>query len=309
MKIDFEGKFGIVTGAGRGMGRGFAVDLARRGAGVIVNGRSVAEGGSGEVEAVADEINNAGGKAVVVSTSVESRKGADMIADAAMDHFGSIDFVINNAGILRPGPFEDLSDEDIEVIFNVHLAGTFFLGQRAFKAMKAKNYGRIVNVSSTNAIVGMAGQTNYAAAKGGVLGLTKAMAAEGAASGINVNALLPSAFGQMQAKRPIPGFAANLGALREILRPRLEPGTVVPMGVYLASNACERSGDVWTACAGRFARLATCFAQGWVAPDADAVTAEDIDANITEIAAIGDVFEPRTTEDIYRNIIERLPEA
>ena len=116
MKIGFEGKFGIITGAGRGMGRGFALDLARRGAGVIVNGRPSGEGGSGEAEAVAEEINNAGGRAVVVYTSVESREGADALVDAALDNFGSLDFVINNAGILQNGAFEDLSDHDIEII-------------------------------------------------------------------------------------------------------------------------------------------------------------------------------------------------
>jgi len=307
MKIDFEGKFGIVTGAGRGMGRGFALDLARRGAGVVVNGRPPGEGGSGEAEAVTEEIRSAGGRAVLVYTSVESREGVDSLVDAALDNFGSLDFVINNAGILKNGSFEDLPDHDIEIIANVHLFGSFYLGQRAFKVMKSKGYGRIVNVSSTTALVGIPGLANYAAAKGGILGLTHAMAAEGAEYGIKVNALVPSAQGKMQAKQPIPGFAEKFDSLRDKLQSRLAPESVVPLAVYLASQDCERNGEIWTACAGRFARIATCFGSGWVAPDAYAVSAEDIGDNLDRIAAIDDCFEPANLEDIYRDIVRRLP--
>ncbi len=309
MKIDFEGKFGIVTGAGRGMGRGFALDLARRGAGVVVNGRPLGEGGSGEAEAVADEINSAGGRAILVYASVENREGVDALVDAALDNFGSLDFVINNAGILQNGAFEDLSARDIEIIANVHLFGSFYLGQRAFKAMKAKGYGRIVNVSSTTALVGIPGLANYAAAKGGILGLTRAMAAEGAAHGIKVNALVPSAQGKMQAKQPIPGFAEKFDSVRGQLQSRMAPESVVPLAVYLASHDCERNGEIWTACAGRFARIATCFGSGWIAPDAYAVSAEDIGDHLDQIAAMDNCFEPANLDDIYRDIVGRLPPA
>lgn len=309
MAIHFNGQAGIVTGAGRGMGRAFALDLARRGAAVVVNGRPPDEGGGGEVEAVADEIHREGGRALLVYRSVDGPEGANALVDQALDCFGSVDFVINNAGILRNDTFETLSQEDLGAVLDVHLSGSFFLGQRAFRAMKANGYGRIVNVSSTTALVGMAGLANYAAAKGGILALTRAMAAEGAEHGILVNALVPSALGKMQAQNPIRGFADRFGAMRETLRPRMAPETVAPLATYLASRACERSGEIWTACAGRFARVATCFARGWVAPDADAVSAEDIADNIALIAAVDDGFEPTTLDDIYRDIITRLPSS
>ncbi len=309
MEIDFQGQAGIITGAGRGMGRAFALDLARRGAAVVVNGRPPSEGGGGEVEAVAGEINRAGGRALLVYQSVDGPDGADALVDAALELLGSVDFVINNAGILRNDAFESLSPQDFGAVLDVHLAGSFFLGQRAFRAMMAKGYGRIVNVSSTTALVGMPGLANYAAAKGGILALTRAMAAEGASHGILVNALVPSALGKMQAQNPIPGFADRFGAMRETLRPRMAPETVAPLATYLASRACERSGEIWTACAGRFARIATCFAHGWLAPDADAVSAEDIAANIAQIAAVDGGFEPATLDDIYRDIIARLPRS
>jgi NAD(P)-dependent dehydrogenase (short-subunit alcohol dehydrogenase family) len=309
VEIDFQGQAGIITGAGRGMGRAFALDLARRGAAVVVNGRPPSEGGGGEVEAVAEEIDRAGGRALLVYQSVNGPDGADALVDAALEHLGSVDFVINNAGILRNDAFESLSPQDFGAVLDVHLAGSFFLGQRAFRSMMAKGYGRIVNVSSTTALVGMPGLANYAAAKGGILALTRAMAAEGASHGILVNALVPSALGKMQAQSPIPGFADRFGAMRETLRPRMAPETVAPLTTYLASRACERSGEIWTACAGRFARIATCFAQGWVAPDANAVSAEDIAANIAQIAAVDGGFEPTTLDDIYRDIIQRLPRS
>lgn len=305
--LDFQGRVGIVTGAGRGMGRSFALDLARRGAAVVVNGRPPGEGGAGEVEVVADEIVKAGGRAVVVYASIETAAGGRQVVDTALDRFGSLDFVINNAGVMRNGAFETLAPADLETVLAVHLAGAFFVGQPAYTAMRTQGYGRIVNVSSTTALIGMAGLSNYAAAKGGILALTRAMAAEGAAHNIHVNALVPSALGKMQASSPIPGFQERFGALRETLRPRMAAETVVPLATYLASEACERNGEIWTACAGRFARVATLFARGWVAGDADRVTAEDIAAHIGEIADITDGFEPSSLEDIYQNIIDRLP--
>lgn len=307
--LDFQGRVGIVTGAGRGMGRGFALDLARRGAAVVVNGRPPREGGAGEVEAVADEIGRSGGRAAVVYASIETVAGGRQVVDTALDRFGSLDFVINNAGVMRNGAFETLPPADLDTVLGIHLAGAFFVGQPAYAAMRTQGYGRIVNVSSTTALIGMPGLSNYAAAKGGILALTRAMAAEGAANGIYVNALVPSALGKMQASSPIPGFQERFGTLRETLRPRMAAETVVPLATYLASEACDRNGEIWTACAGRFARVATLFARGWIAADADRVTAEDIAEHVAEIADMTDGFEPSSLEDIYQDIINRLPRS
>lgn len=307
--LNFEGQAGIVTGAGRGMGRAFALDLAKRGAAVVVNGRPPDQGGGGEIEAVAEEIVRAGGRAAIVHAAIDTPEGARRVVETAMAQFGAVDFVINNAGLMRNGPFETMALADLEAVLAVHLAGTFFIGQSAFAAMRAKGYGRIVNVSSTTALVAMPGLSNYAAAKGGILGLTRAMAAECRPHGILVNTLVPSALGKMQASSPIPGFQDRFGALRETLRPRMAAETVTPLATYLASAACDRNGDVWTACAGRFARVATVFARGWIAPDADRVAAEDIASHVDEIADIGAGFEPANLEDIYQDIIDRLPRS
>lgn len=307
--VDFTGQAGIVTGAGRGMGRAFALDLAKRGAAVVVNGRSPRDGGGGEVEAVADEIVRAGGRAVVVYASVGTAEGGREVVETALARFGSVDFVINNAGVMRNGSFETLAPADLDAVLAVHLAGAFFVGQPAFAAMRAQGRGRIVNVSSTTALIAMPGLSNYAAAKGGILALTRAMAAEGGAHGIGVNALVPSALGKMQASSPIPGFQERFGTQRETLRPRMAAETVVPLATYLASPACDRNGEIWTACAGRFARVATLFARGWIAADADQVTAEDIAAHIGEIADMTGGFEPSNLEDIYQDIIDRLPRS
>lgn len=309
MAIEFHGQAGIVTGAGRGLGRAFALDLARRGAAVVVNGRPPQQGGGGEVEAVADEINRSGGRAVLAYLSVDTAEAGRRLVETALDAFGSVDFVINNAGVLRNGPFETLPQGDLDAVLDVHLGASFFVGQPAFAAMRAKGYGRIVNVSSTTALIGLPGLSNYAAAKGGIISLTRAMAAEGGKHGVLVNALVPSALGKMQAKSPIPGFKERFAELRDTLAPRLSPETVAPLATYLASQACDRNGEIWTACAGRFARVATLFAPGWVAADADAVTAEDIAANIAEIAELDGGFEPSNLEEIYQDIIDRLPRS
>jgi len=307
--IRFDGQVAIVTGAGRGLGRAFALDLARRGASVVVNGRPVAEGGGGEVEAAVADISAAGGVALANYASVDTQEGGQSIVDAAIERFGRVDVLINNAGFLRNGAFEELERADIDAVLSVHLLGAFHVGQPAFRRMKAQGYGRIVNMTSTTALIALPGLSNYAAAKGGVSALTRAMAAEGVASGVFTNAVAPSAIGKMQAQSTIPGFKEAFQGLREKLWPRMQPKTVAPLVTYLASSACQENGASYVACAGRFARVGMMFARGWIAPDAEAATAEDIQANIAVISEVASGFEPRTLADIYSDIIERLPRS
>ncbi|GAM97747.1 3-oxoacyl-[acyl-carrier protein] reductase [alpha proteobacterium U9-1i] len=304
--IRFDGQVAVVTGAGRGLGRAFAFDLARRGARVVVNGRPVAEGGGGEVETAVAEINAGGGAAIANYASVETPEGGKSIIDAALDRYGRIDVLINNAGFLRNGAFDDLSQADLDAALRVHLLGAFHVAQPAFRLMKAQSYGRIINVTSTTGLIALPGLSNYAAAKGGVSALTRAMAAEGAGFGVFTNAIAPSAIGKMQAQSAIPGFKDAFQSLREKLWPRMQPETVAPLVTYLASTSCQENGAAYVACAGRFARVGLLFAKGWIAPDADAATAEDIQANITTINDLTNGFEPLTLADIYTDIIERL---
>lgn len=305
----FDGQAAIVTGAGRGLGRAFALDLARRGARVVINGRPPGEGGSGHVEDTVAEIRAGGGTATACYASVETPEGGATIVEQCLAEFGRVDVLINNAGFLHNGAFQDLARDDIDAVLRVHLLGTFHVGQPAFRAMQSRGYGRIVNICSTTALVGMPGLANYAAAKGAIFALTRAMAVEGAAAGVLTNALAPSAAGKMQSRSAIPGFKDAFGALRERLWPRMDPATVAPIATYLASSGCRTNGGAFVACAGRFARVGLVFGRGWIAPDAAAATAEDIAANFDAISDLRDAWEPGSLADIYREIIERLPPA
>lgn len=305
--VRFDGQAAIVTGAGRGLGRAFALDLAKRGARVVVNGRPSEQGGSGHVEATVADIQAAGGTATPCYASVETPEGGKAIVERCLKEFGRVDVLVNNAGFLCNGDFEELSRSDIDAVLRVHLLGTFHLAQPAFRAMRARRYGRIVNISSTTGLVGIAGLANYAAAKGAVLALTRAMAVEGATAGILTNALIPSAAGKMQAQSTIPGFKDTYGSMREKLWPRMDPSTVAPIATYLASIQCRANGAAFVACAGRFARVGLSLGRGWIAPDAAAATAEDIVANIEAIDDLSDAWEPKSLTDIYQDIIQRLP--
>src|SRR3954463_8838143 len=195
-EISFDGRVAIVTGAGGGLGRTYALELARRGASVVVNdlGGSVnGEGGSdAAAQKVVDEIKAAGGEAVANYDSVATPEGGENIVKSAVDAFGKVDVVINNAGILRDKSFAKMTLDDIHAVLDVHLKGAFYVSQPAFKVMKDNNYGRFVFTAS-NATFGNFGQTNYAAAKMGLVGLSNTIAVEGARNGILSNVIMPVA--------------------------------------------------------------------------------------------------------------------
>ena len=181
--ISFEDRVVIVTGAGNGLGKAYALELGNRGAKVVVNdlGGSVDGSGSGSSPAddVVNEIIKNGGEAVANYDSVATKDGGESIVQTATDSFGTVDAVINNAGILRDKSFANMSEDELSLIIDVHLKGTFFVSQPAFKIMKEKNYGRIVNVASPSGLFGNFGQSNYGAAKMGIVGLTNVLAIEG----------------------------------------------------------------------------------------------------------------------------------
>ncbi len=285
------------------------MDLAKRGACVVVNGRARSDGGAGEIDAVVDEINRAGGTALACYANVDTPEGGEAIVNAALERSGRVDVLVNNAGFLRNGAFDHLARRDIDAVFGVHLLGVFHVSQPAFRIMREQKYGRIVNITSTTGLIGLPGLSNYAAAKGGVLALTRAMAAEGEGAGIYTNAVAPSAIGKMQAQSPIPGFKEAFAGLREKLWPRMAPETVAPLVTFLASGASRLNGQAFVACAGRFARVGLVFSKGWIAPDADAASAEDVAANYETIADLSTGFEPQSLADIYEDIIERLPRS
>ncbi len=196
--IDFTGQAVIVTGAGRGLGRLYALDLAHRGAAVVVNDLGGSMHGDGADTSVADsvveEIERAGGVAVASHESVDNPEGGEAIVRTAIDRFGRLDAVVSNAGIFNSAPFEDLSQSDWRRMLSVHLDGGFNLSQPAYREMKAAGYGRLVFISSSGGMFGQPLEAHYAAAKAGLVGLANVIAIEGAQHGIIANTVLPFGF-------------------------------------------------------------------------------------------------------------------
>lgn len=246
-ELRFDGRVAIVTGAGGnpGLGRSYAKLLASRGAKVVVNDLGVGPDGRGAIgagaHAVVKEILEEGGEAIVNDDTVATAAGAKSIVTAAMDMWGRLDVVINNAGVAPFALFDEISDEDIQKVVNVHLFGHIWMCRAAWPVMKSAGYGRFVNISSNVAISGLPYQSIYAAAKLGVVGLTRALAAEGKASGIAANALMPVADTLAWQTMLDPEFSE---------RARLEgltPETVAPAAAWLAHEVCSHSGKIFLA--------------------------------------------------------------
>ncbi len=292
--IEFDEQVVIVTGAGRGLGRLYAVELARRGASVVVNdvGSTMSGDGTdpGVSQQVVDEITAAGGSAVASHGSVDDPSTAQSIVDTALDAFGRLDAVVSNAGIFHTQPFDELSVADWRRMLGVHLDGAFYLSQPAFKVMKPQGYGRFVFVVSSAGLFGQPNSAHYAAAKAGVLGLANVLAIEGAAHGILANTVLP--FGLSRMVTETLGDDAALVEESQFLR-AIDPQLVVPIVVYLASRTCELTHHNFSACAGRFARAFVGLGEGWLADDGRPPTAEDIAAHLDEVRSV----EPFTVPD------------
>jgi len=293
MSILFDGQVVIVTGAGQGLGREYALELARRGARVVVNDVAAAD-------AVVKEIEAAGGKAIGSYASVATPEGGKAIVDQAVECFGSVDAVIHNAGVWRHKFFDEMTADQLDPVLDVHLRGAFFVTQPAWSIMKAKGYGRIVLTSSSTGAFGREAGTNYAAAKAGMLGLGRALALEGAQFGIKTNCILPVAPFRKRGSVPteLTTRLENAGLPVEDAGPEL----VAPMVVYLASASCAVSGEAFSAGGRRYGRVFIGVADGWLNPrDADA-TAEDIEAHLSEIEDLSSYALPASSWDELRDI-------
>ena len=246
---EFENKVVVITGAGGGLGKSHALEFARRGAKVLVNdlgGSGDGTGASDMADVVVDEIRAAGGVAIANKASVSSKEGAKSIIDDAVAEFGTVDILINNAGILRDKNFKKMPLEDWDVVMDVHLNGTAYVTHAAWPIMYDKGYGRIVMTSSTSGIYGNFGQANYGAAKMGMLGLINVLAIEGASKNVRVNGLAPSAATRLIAT--IPG--------RETLDHEnpdadVHPRLVTPAVLLMASEDAP-TGKIIQAGGGRF---------------------------------------------------------
>ena len=304
--IDFEGQVTIVTGAGRGLGRLYALELARRGAAVVVNDLGGTMHGQGSDSSIADqvvdEITQAGGRAVASYASVDSSEGGQTIVDTAVDAFGRLDAVISNAGIFNSIPLDQLTAEDWRRMLQVHLDGGFYLSQPAYKVMAKQRYGRFVFISSSAGNFGQPMEAHYAAAKTGLVGLSNVIAIEGAAHGICSNTVLPTGFSRMVTETVgDEKFLAESGFMRAI-RPEL----VVPLVVFLASRACDFTHRNYSACAGRYARVFTGLGDGWLADPAAEPTADDILSHIDEVSATDKFIVPDSIVDEVLQVCDRL---
>ena len=285
--INFENKTVVVTGAGNGLGKAYALEFANRGANVVVNdiGGSVTGDGSENAPAdvVVEEINSSGGSAVANYDSVATKQGGESIIESALSNFGSVDAVVNNAGILRDKSFAKMEEDDLNAIIDVHLKGTFFVCQPAFIQMKEQGYGRFVNVSSPSGLFGNFGQLNYGAAKMGIVGLTNVSAIEGAKYNIKANVIAPNAATRMTETL----FGEDMSKL-------LTVDNITPLVVYLASEQCEITHEIFSAGGGRFARIGISTDVGYFNATAKA---EDIFANIDEIRDLSNSIYPTSLAD------------
>jgi len=264
----FEGRVAVVTGAGRGIGRAHALLLADRGARVVANdlGGSIEGVGAdaGPASTVAAEIVAAGGAALADTSDVATAAGAQALVDAAVERFGRLDILINNAGIMRWAGFPEADADNLGTHLAVHVGGSFNTTRAAWPRMVEQGYGRVVMTTSTG-MFGLPNNLSYATAKAGVIGLTRSLTTAGAEHGIKVNAIAPAAFTRMagQAVDNLPEAT------------HMAPGLVAPMVAFLAHEDCPVSGEIYAAGAGRFARIFIAETEGYVHPTGTP-TVEDV---------------------------------
>jgi NAD(P)-dependent dehydrogenase (short-subunit alcohol dehydrogenase family) len=291
MDVRFDDRVAIVTGAGAGLGKQHALLLASRGAKVVVNDPGGAVDGKGGGHAAADkvvaEIKAAGGQAVPNYDSVADPKGAANIVKTAVDAFGTLDIVVNNAGVLRDKTFHNMTIEDFDFVVKVHFLGTAYVTHAAWPILRAKAYGRVVVTSSNSGIYGNFGQSNYGGAKLAVVGFMNALRLEGQKYNIFVNALAPVAGTRMTESLMTPEALA-----------KLKPEFVSPMVAYLCSEQCQRTGEIWSAGAGYFARIEYREAPG-LRITGGAPTLEDVADNIDRIADL-------STNTVFRTSSEEV---
>jgi 3-hydroxyacyl-CoA dehydrogenase/3a,7a,12a-trihydroxy-5b-cholest-24-enoyl-CoA hydratase len=243
--LRYDGRVAIVTGAGNGLGRVHALLLGARGAHVVVNDLGGDVHGGGKSSAAADqvvaEIKAAGGSAVANYDSVED---GSQIVQAALDHFGGVDIVINNAGILRDSSFAKMTEDDWDLIYRVHVLGAFRVTHAAWPHMRNKGYGRIVMTTSAAGIYGNFGQANYSMAKMGLVGMANTLAIEGAAKNVLVNTIAPLAGSRISETVMPPQMMAAL-----------KPEFVAPLAAYLCHESCRENGSLFEVGAGFHAKL------------------------------------------------------
>lgn len=278
--IDFIGRVAIVTGAGAGLGRQYALELAKRGAKVVINDLGGTRDGAGSSDAAAnkvvDEIKALGGSAVPNYDNVATAAGGENIVKTAVDAFGKVDILINNAGILRDKTFTKMEEENWDSVVNVHLRGAYCVSKPAFANMRDNGYGRIIMTTSGAGLFGNFGQSNYASAKMGLIGLANVLKIEGAKYNVNTNVIVPLAASRLT---------------EDVLPPQLfekmKPDFITPAVLYLCSEECMDSGMIINAALGYFSRTAILTGPGAILSDGNRIPSpEEVRDNWEKITSI-----------------------
>jgi NAD(P)-dependent dehydrogenase (short-subunit alcohol dehydrogenase family) len=298
MQIRFDDQVAIVTGAGAGLGRNHALYLASRGAKVVVNDLGTSWLGEGvsrsPAQEVADEIIANGGSAVPNFDSVTDPEGARRMVDDAVRHFGGVDILINNAGILRDKSFIKMSLEAFELVLKVHLMGSVHVTKAAFPIMRENAYGRIVLTTSASGLYGNFGQSNYSAAKMGIVGFMNALKLEGEKYDIKINTIAPLAAMRL---------TDSSGLLDEKTSQLLDPSRVTPIVAYLCSRECDRTGDILSVGGGVVAGVQTMEARGVCFDHGEEITPEKIAARYDDIV---DMRDAKGYGSLIEQIADRL---
>ncbi|CAD8172109.1 unnamed protein product [Paramecium octaurelia] len=286
--LRFDGKVVVITGAGNGLGKEYALFYGKRGAKVVVNDLGGSMKGTGASSSAADkvveEIKAAGGIAVANYDSVEF---GERIIETAIKTFGKIDILINNAGILRDVSFEKMKDEDWDLIYKVHLKGTYACSKAAWPYMREQKYGRIINTSSASGLYGVFGQTNYSTAKLATHGLTLALSREGLKRNIFVNSICPVAASRL----------TETVMSKEVLS-SLKPDYIVPLVAWLSHEDCKETGSVFELGAGYISKLRWQRNQGYFFDTP--FTPEDVKEKWDEVSGFGNVvYHPQTSSEIF----------
>jgi NAD(P)-dependent dehydrogenase (short-subunit alcohol dehydrogenase family) len=318
--LRFDGQVAVITGAGGGLGKEYALLLASRGARVVVNdiGGSVTGDGSDSesAEAVAREIRERGGEAVADGHSVTNPQGAEAIIDAAVSTWGHVDIVINNAGIVRDAPFEDMTMDQLDPLLDVHLKGAFCVTRPAWTLMKQQRYGRILNTCSAAGILGSERMSNYGAAKTGLIGLTRVLAAEGADHNIKVNAIAPIAYTRMLAHSVATALPPDDAEAKAVLDDlvsqhlqKLNPELVAPVACFLTHRDCPVSGEIYTVGAGHVARFFIGRTKGFYRPE---LSIEDVRDHLEEIRGEAGYTVPGSPADemgqLFATLMQQQPD-
>ena len=278
--IDFSGRVAIVTGAGAGLGRSYALELAKRGAKVVINDLGGARDGVGSdssaANKVVEEIKALGGEAVPNYDNVASVEGGANIVKTAVDAFGKVDILINNAGILRDKSFTKMEEENWDAVMNVHLKGAYCVSRPAFEVMRANNYGRIIMTTSGAGLFGNFGQSNYASAKMGLIGLTNVLKLEGAKYNIMTNVIVPVAASRLTEDVLPPEFFE-----------KMKPDFVTPAVLYMCSDKCTDNGMIINAALGYFSRTAVMTGPGAILSDGKKIpTPEEVMESWSKITSL-----------------------